>query len=130
MNLTTIIAATAIIGVRAPNALQAQLDQIRAEVGAVRSSVATNAINISKALPRGVAYSRIALARELDAIGKWEATKALLEKHKAWDEYVLATWLEADDPMFVAAIQLLKEAQIITQEQLDDILPRCLWTEY
>ena len=80
--------------------------------------------------PKGedMKYSTLSIKRELAALGKWDAAKALMESSGVWDDYILANYLAENDPVFVAAKTAFVAAGILTQAQLDDLLPKCVWT--
>ena len=78
--------------------------------------------------PPPAKYSTLSIKRELAALGRWEAAKQLIEASGAWDDYILANYLAEGDPVFVAARMAFVERGILTQEELDELLPKCLWT--
>lgn len=73
-------------------------------------------------------YSTLSIKRELAALGKWDAAKALIEKNGAWDDYILANYLAETDRVFAAAKTAFVAAGILTQAQLNELLPKCVWT--
>lgn len=73
-------------------------------------------------------YSTLSIKRELSKLGAWTATKQLLETAGYWDDYVLANYLSATDEVFVTACAALVANGIVTQAELDELLPLCAWT--
>lgn len=73
-------------------------------------------------------YSTLSIKRELDRLGRWDATKALLTASGFWDDYVLANYLDEQDEVFKTACTALVEKGIVTSEELKELLPRCVWT--
>lgn len=73
-------------------------------------------------------YSTLSIKRELAKHGKWDAAKALIEKSGAWDDYILANYLAENDPVFVAAKAAFVTAGILTEDELAELLPKCVWT--
>lgn len=73
-------------------------------------------------------YSTLSIKRELDRLGRWDATKALLTASGYWDDYVLANYLDEQDEVFKTACTAMVEKGIVTSEELKELLPRCVWT--
>ena len=73
-------------------------------------------------------YSTLSIKRELAKLGAWTATKQLLETAGYWDDFILANYLSATDEVFRTACAALVSSGIVTQAQLDELLPLCVWT--
>lgn len=73
-------------------------------------------------------YSTLSIKRELAKIWKWEAAKALLTSSGYWDDYVLANYLSEQDEAFKAACGEMVARGIVTQAELDALLPKCIWS--
>ena len=73
-------------------------------------------------------YSTLSIKRELSKLGKWEAAKALLTASGYWDDYVLANYLSEQDEVFKAACGEMVARGIVTKAELDELLPKCVWT--
>lgn len=74
-----------------------------------------------------VKYSTLSIKRELAQLGKWDAAKSLMESQGVWDDYILANYLAENDPVFAAARGAFIAAGILTQNELDEMLPKCIW---
>lgn len=74
-----------------------------------------------------VKYSTLSIKRELAKLGKWDAAKQLMETSGVWDDYILANYLADNDPVFVAARSGFVQAGILTEEQIAEMLPKCVW---
>lgn len=70
--------------------------------------------------PRSLSKRR--LYRALSAAGIWEPVKAYMESVGAWTDFDLATTLDEDDPLIVAAVAALKAQLGLTDEQVEAIL--------
>jgi hypothetical protein len=70
--------------------------------------------------PRSLSKRR--LYRALSAAGIWEPVKAYMESVGAWTDFDLATTLDEDDPLIVAAVAALKQSLGLTDEQVEAIL--------
>ncbi len=73
-------------------------------------------------------YSTLSIKRELAALGKWDAAKELLTASGYWDDYVLANYLSEADPVFKTACAALVARGIVTDAELEELLPKCVWT--
>lgn len=73
-------------------------------------------------------YSTLMIKRELAKIGKWDATKQFLEIADAWDDYVLANYISENDPLFVQMRDALERRGVVSNAQLNNLLPKCIWT--
>ena len=60
--------------------------------------------------------------RALDAAGIWTPVKSYMEQVGAWTDFDLATTLDEDDPLIVAAVAALKAQLGLTDEQVEAIL--------
>lgn len=72
-------------------------------------------------------YSTLSIKRELAKIGKWDITKELLNTAGYWDDYVLANYLSENDDVFKTACAALVARGIVTESELNELLPRCVW---
>lgn len=72
-------------------------------------------------------YSTLSIKRELAKIGKWDITKELLNTAGYWDDYVLANYLSETDEVFKTACAALVARGIVTESELNALLPRCVW---
>lgn len=82
-------------------------------------------ITVAEAEP--MKYSTLSIKRELAKIGKWDATKALLTASGYWDDYVLANYLDEQDEVFKTACGTLVAQGIVTEGELNELLPKCEW---
>lgn len=73
-------------------------------------------------------YSTLSIKRELAKIGKWDTAKELLTASGYWDDYVLANYLSETDQVFKTACAALVACGIVTDAELDKLLPKCVWT--
>ena len=73
-------------------------------------------------------YSTLSIKRELARLGKWESAKSLLEANGYWDDYVLANYLVETDSVFTIACAAMIANGIVTEEELKELLPKCVWT--
>ena len=73
-------------------------------------------------------YSTLSIKRELSKLGRWDAAKALLEASGYWDDYVLANYLAEQDEAFKAACAGMVAAGIVTEAELKELLPKCIWS--
>ena len=73
-------------------------------------------------------YSTLSIKRELSKLGKWEAAKDLLAAFGYWDDYSLANYLSEKDEVFKTACGAMVARGIVTQAELDALLPKCKWT--
>lgn len=73
-----------------------------------------------------VEYSKRLLYRELDALGVWESVKAYLEAQGLWEDFILATTLESDDPLLQKALEALPSAAGLDKNTLAEILSKCV----
>lgn len=70
--------------------------------------------------PRSLSKRR--LYRALSAAGIWEPVKAYMESVGAWTDFDLATTLDEDDPLIVAAVAALRQSLGLSDEQVEAIL--------
>ena len=79
-------------------------------------------------------YSTLSIKRELDkliredGISAWKRAKALLQDAEYWDDFILANYLSEQDEVFKTACGAMVARQIVTQAELDALLPKCVWT--
>lgn len=73
-------------------------------------------------------YSTLSIKRELAKVGKWEAAKKLLTENGYWDDYVLANYLADTDSVFTIACAAMIASGIVSKEELNELLPKCVWT--
>jgi hypothetical protein len=66
--------------------------------------------------------SKRKLYRALSAAGIWEPVKAYMESVGAWTDFDLATTLDEDDPLIVAAVAALRQSLGLSDEQVEAIL--------
>lgn len=71
--------------------------------------------------PRNLSISKRKLMNNLKDIGKWETIKAALEQSKKWDDFVMSTTLDEQDPMMQEAIAGVKQLGV-TDEQVEQLL--------
>lgn len=77
---------------------------------------------VQDAPPPPRSLSKRKLYRALSAAGIWEQVKAYMESVGAWTDFDLATTLDEDDPLIVAAVAALKQSLGLTDEQVEAIL--------
>lgn len=75
-----------------------------------------------------VKYSILSIKRELAALGKWDDVKSLLSAAGALDDVYVANYFASNDRVFLQFCTAVVERGMLTQEQLDELLPRCIWT--
>jgi hypothetical protein len=61
--------------------------------------------------------TKLTLKERFDALGKWEAFKAVLTSLGLWDDFILAQDIRTDHPLFIAHAAALKVALELTDEQ-------------
>ena len=82
----------------------------------------------------GTKYSTLSIKRELDKLiredgmSAWKRAKGLLQDAEYWDDFILANYLSEQDNVFKTACGAIVERGIVTQEELDALLPKCIWT--
>ena len=100
-------------------------------VGTAREYVETD-VPIEGFVP--MKYSTLSVKRELANIVKedgqnaWEKTKALMQQTGYWDDYILANYISETDPAFPVICSALVSANIVTQDELNQFLPKCEWS--
>lgn len=70
--------------------------------------------------PRSLSKRR--LYRALSAAGIWEPVKVYMESVGAWTDFDLATTLDEDDPLIVAAVAALKQSLGLSDAEVEAIL--------
>lgn len=70
--------------------------------------------------PRSLSKRR--LYRALSAAGIWEQVKVYMESVGAWTDFDLATTLDEDDPLIVAAVAALKQSLGLSDAEVEAIL--------
>ena len=73
-------------------------------------------------------YSILSIKRELSALGKWDDVKSLLSAAGALDDVYVANYFASNDRVFLQFCTAVVERGMLTQEQLDELLPHCIWT--
>lgn len=79
-------------------------------------------------------YSTLSIKRELnklirdDGISAWKRAKALLQDAEYWDDFILANYLSEQDEVFKTACGAMVARGIVTQAELDEMLPKCVWS--
>ena len=73
-------------------------------------------------------YSVRSIIREVRELGKYDQFRAFLESAKFDWDFVGANYLAATDPDFVRMCEGIIKANIISREELDALLPKCIWT--
>ena len=105
-----------------------EADEVCVCDGFVRDDEAFRAVfKVTKVEVEPMKYSTLSIKRELYKLGKWDAAKALLEASGYWDDYVLANDLAEQDEAFKAACAGMVAAGIVTQDELKELLPKCIW---
>ena len=67
-------------------------------------------------------FSKRRLYRALTEDGLWDAVKGYMELVGVWDDFDLATTLDENDPLILAAVQTLQAQLEIPPEQIEKIL--------
>lgn len=82
----------------------------------------------------GTKYSTLSIKRELaklireDGISAWKRAKTLLQDAEYWDDFILANYLIEQDEAFKAACAGMVASGVVTDEELKELLPRCIWS--
>lgn len=74
-------------------------------------------------------FSRRKIVGELKAAGKWSLVNDWLTASGWQDEWLVSTYLAADDPLFIAATNAVVSAQVLTSSELQSILSRSAWSD-
>ena len=92
-------------------------------------SVVTQAIRrISGRLPTNK-YSRRKLVQGLKSAGKWPLVRSWLAESGWEDEWLVSTYLAADDPLFIAATNAVVAAGVLSASEVSGVLSRSLWDD-
>lgn len=73
-------------------------------------------------------YSVVSIIEAMRGIGKYEEFRAMLEAARLDWDFVGANYMAANHPAFMRMCGALVESGIVTKAQLDDMLPRCVWS--
>ena len=74
-------------------------------------------------------YSRRKLVQELKSAGKWNLVRSWLTDSGWHDEWLVSTYLSADDPLFVSATNAVVSAGVLGSDELVDVLSRSYWDD-
>lgn len=106
-----------------------EADEVCVADGFVREGDGFRAVfKVTKVEVEPMKYSTLSIKRELAKLGKWDAAKELLTASGYWDDYVLANYLSETDPVFKTACAALVARGTVTDEELKELLPKCVWT--
>lgn len=73
-------------------------------------------------------YSKLAIKRKLDYMHKWDMVKNLITDFGYWDDFLLASYISADDPILVMIRKAVVEHGIMAEQTMDELLAECIWT--
>ena len=79
-------------------------------------------------------YSTLSIKRELDkliredGISAWKRAKAILQDAEYWDDFILANYLSEQDEVFRTACGALVARNIVTEDEMNELLPKCIWS--
>lgn len=74
-------------------------------------------------------FSLRSIVRELKAAGKWPLVRDWLRSSDWEDEWLVSTYLAADDPLFVAATNAVVGSALLSLSELQEVLSRSAWTD-
>lgn len=73
-------------------------------------------------------YSVVSIIEAMRGIGKYEEFRAMLEAARLDWDFVGSNYIAENHPSFVRMCGALVESGIVTKAQLDEMLPRCVWS--
>ena len=73
-------------------------------------------------------YSVIRIIEAMRGLGKYEEFRAMLEAARLDWDFVGANYMAENHPSFVRMCAALVESGIVTKAQLDEMLPKCIWS--
>jgi hypothetical protein len=66
--------------------------------------------------------SKLELKARLDSLGKWSAFVTFLTSIGAWDDFILASFVSTDHPLFTTYAPQVKEGISLTDEEFDALI--------
>jgi hypothetical protein len=81
--------------------------------------------DIANPLPAEVGprqLSKLELKARLDVLGKWAAFVTFLTSIGAWDDFILASFVSTDHPLFTTYAPQVKEGISLTDEEFDALI--------
>jgi hypothetical protein len=76
-----------------------------------------------------IRYSVRSIIRELRYAGKYDAVRQLLESARLDWDFIGANYLSTADADFQAMCEAIISAEIATEQELDELLAKCIWEE-
>lgn len=73
-------------------------------------------------------YSVVRIIEEMRALGKYERFREWLEDEKFDWDFIGANYLSANHQTFRSMCTALVDSGIVTKDQLNEMLPRCIWS--
>ena len=73
-------------------------------------------------------YSVVGIIEAMRCIGKYEEFRSMIEAARLDWDFVGANYMAENHPSFVQLCAALVESGIVTKTQLDEMLPRCVWS--
>jgi len=90
---------------------------------------ANAAADIGYALANPPAYvaparelSKLTLKQRLDVLGKWPEFVSFMDMLGAWDDFILASFISTDHPLFTAYAPQVKAGIALTDEEFDSLI--------
>ena len=80
--------------------------------------------------PRNLNLSKRKLMNNLRDLKLWDTVKGWIESKNMMEDWLYATTLDEQDPMMQEAIQGLIISELLTKDQIDDVLIRSEYTTY
>lgn len=75
-----------------------------------------------------VKYSVVSIIEAMRGLGKYEEFRAMLESERLDWDFVGANYMAENHPLFVRMCSALVESGIVTKVQIDELLPKCIWS--
>lgn len=73
-------------------------------------------------------YSVVKIIEAMRGIGKYEQFRAMIESARLDWDFIGANYMSEDHPAFVRMCAALVDGGIVAKAQLDEMLPKCVWT--
>lgn len=85
-------------------------------------------IDESEAWKEPMKYSVVSIIEAMRGLGKYEEFRAMLESARLDWDFVGANYMADNHPAFVRMRSALVDSGIVTKDQLDELLPKCIWS--
>ena len=75
-----------------------------------------------------VKYSVVSIIEAMRGLGKYEEFRSMIEAARLDWDFIGANYMAENHPAFVRMCAALVESGIVTKAQIDEMLPRCVWS--